>query len=55
VTILSQPSDVNCTLTNGSGIMPESSVSNIVLTCRKPDRRQAGRGERQVVGKVAGK
>jgi hypothetical protein len=33
VTILSQPSDVNCTLTNGSGIMPESSVSNIVLTC----------------------
>ncbi|MYN43551.1 hypothetical protein GTP23_00535 [Pseudoduganella sp. FT93W] len=33
VTILSQPKDVSCTLTNGSGIMPESSVSNIVLTC----------------------
>lgn len=33
VTILSQPSDVNCTLTNASGIMPESNVSNIVLTC----------------------
>lgn len=33
VTILSQPSDVSCTLTNGSGIMPESPVSNMVLTC----------------------
>lgn len=33
VTILSQPADVDCTLVNGSGIMPESAVSNLVLTC----------------------
>jgi len=33
VTILTQPTGLTCTLTNGTGVMHESLVSNLVLAC----------------------
>jgi hypothetical protein len=33
VTVLTQPAGLTCTLTNGTGVMHETLVSNLVLAC----------------------